>query len=73
MKEYYGWDDDSEVITIPLTFISSNHAILWTDLKPIFADVNDTARMAPKSVEEHITDKTKAVLYVGIDGNTGVY
>lgn len=73
MKEYYGWDDDSEIITTPLTFISTNHAILLADLKAVFADVNDTACLDPKSVEEHITDKTKAVLYVGIGGNAGDY
>lgn len=71
-KEYV-WDSDSEIITTPLTFVSSNHAILLAGLKAVFADVDDTLCLDPKSVEERITDKTKAVLYVGIGGNAGHY
>ncbi|MDE6432872.1 MAG: DegT/DnrJ/EryC1/StrS family aminotransferase [Lachnospiraceae bacterium] len=71
--EEYGWGEEDEVITTPLTFISSNHAILLAGLKPVFADVDDTLCLDPKSVRERITDKTKAVLFVGIGGNTGHY
>ena len=35
------WLDGDEVITSPLTFVSTNHAVLYSDLKPIFADVDD--------------------------------
>ncbi len=73
LKEENGWDDDAEVITTPLTFISSNHAILLANLKPVFADIDDTLCLDPKSVESKITDKTKAVLFVGLGGNTGHY
>ena len=72
-KEVNEWDDESEVITTPLTFISSNHAIMLAGLKPVFADVDDTLCLDPKSVKERITDKTKAVLFVGIGGNIGHY
>lgn len=67
------WADDDEVITTPLTFVSSNHAILLSKLKAVFADVNDTFCLDPKSVEERITPKTRAVLYVGLGGNVGDY
>lgn len=67
----YEWGEEDEVITTPLTFISSNHAILLAGLKPVFADVDDTLCLDPESVKERITDKTKAVLFVGIGGNTG--
>ena len=30
-KENYGWDDGDEVITTPLTFVSTNHAILYDE------------------------------------------
>lgn len=73
LREEYGWDDNAEVITTPLTFISTNHAILLSGLKPVFADVDDTLCLSPISVKEHITERTKAVLYVGIGGNTGHY
>lgn len=73
LKNENGWEDDAEVITTPITFISSNHAILLAGLKAVFADIDDTLCLDPKSVEERITDKTKAVLFVGIGGNTGHY
>ena len=73
LKEENGWDQDAEVITTPLTFISSNHAILLAGLKAVFADIDDTLCLDPQSVESRITDKTKAVLFVGLGGNTGHY
>ena len=73
LKQENQWGDDDEVITTPLTFVSTNHAILLAGLKPVFADVDDTLCLEPKSVEEHITDKTKAVLFVGLGGNTGQF
>ena len=71
LKEENHWDDDAEVITTPLTFVSTNHAILLAGLKAVFADIDDTLCLDPMSVEEHITEKTKAVLFVGLGGNTG--
>ena len=73
LKEGYCWQDGDEVITTPMTFISSNHAILLANLKPVFADIDDTLCLDPESVRSHITEKTKAVLYVGLGGNTGKY
>lgn len=73
LKQENGWDDDAEVITTPITFISTNHAILLAGLKAVFADVDDTLCLDPDSVRSRITDKTKAVLFVGLGGNTGNY
>ncbi|MDD3665045.1 MAG: DegT/DnrJ/EryC1/StrS family aminotransferase [Bacteroidales bacterium] len=73
LKQENGWEDDAEVITTPMTFVSSNHSILLAGLKAVFADVDDTMCLDPKSVKEKITDKTKAVLFVGMGGNTGNY
>lgn len=61
------------MITTPLTFVSTNHAILRAGLKPVFADVDDTLCLSPDSVRSRITDRTRAVLFVGIGGNTGHY
>lgn len=72
-KEKYDWADDDEVITTPLTFVSSNHAILLANLKAVFADVDDTLCLDPNDVEKKITSKTKAILYVGMGGNPGKY
>lgn len=41
LKDKYGWEDGDEVITTPLTFVSTNHAILYSNLRPIFADVDE--------------------------------
>lgn len=67
------WDDDAEVITTPLTFVSTNHAILYAGLKPVFADIDDSLCLDPASVEQRITEKTKALIFVGIGGNIGQY
>ena len=72
-KSKHGWSDDDEVITTPLTFVSTNHAILQTGLKPVFADVDEYLCLDPESVLKRITDKTKALIFVGMGGNTGRY
>ncbi|WP_298627804.1 DegT/DnrJ/EryC1/StrS aminotransferase family protein [uncultured Legionella sp.] len=72
-KKKYNWSDDDEVITTPLTFISTNHAILYAGMKPVFADVDQYLCLDPLSVEKHITPRTKAIIFVGIGGNIGQY
>lgn len=72
-KSKYGWASDDEVITTPLTFVSTNHAILYSGLQPVFADVDEHLCLDPKSVAERITSKTKALIFVGIGGNVGQY
>ena len=72
-KSKFQWTSDDEVITTPLTFISTNHAILYAGLKPVFADVDDSLCLDPESVRERISNKTKALIFVGIGGNTGQY
>ena len=65
------WEDDDEIISTPLTFISTNHAILLNNMKAVFADIDDTLCLDPESVKAKITSKTKAVIFVGLGGNTG--
>lgn len=72
-KSEEGWQDDDEVITTPLTFVSSNHAILYENLKPVFADVDQHLCLDPVDVEKKITSKTKAIIFVGLGGNVGQY
>jgi dTDP-4-amino-4,6-dideoxygalactose transaminase len=72
LKQEGHWQEGDEVITTPLTFVSSNHAILYEHLKPVFADVDDTLCLDPASIAERITPRTKAVCYVGLGGNTGM-
>ena len=70
-KTQEGWNDGDEIITTPLTFVSTNHSILYENLQPVFADVDETLCLNPESVEKLITDRTKAVMYVGMGGNAG--
>ena len=73
LKEQNGWQDGDEIISTPMTFVSTNHAILYNKMKVVFADVDEYLCLDPKSVEERITAKTKAVMFVGLGGNTGRY
>jgi dTDP-4-amino-4,6-dideoxygalactose transaminase len=68
-----GWAEGDEIITTPLTFVSSNHAILYERLKPVFADVDDSLCLDPADIERKITPRTRAVMFVGIGGNVGQY
>ena len=71
LKEQGSWQNEDEIITTPLTFVSTNHAILYSNLKPVFADIDEYLCLDPASIEERITPRTKAVMFVGLGGNTG--
>jgi len=59
-----------EVITTPLTFISTNHAIVYNQAKPVFADIEpDTLNIDPKSVGRLITPNTAAIVCVHYGGH----
>lgn len=73
LKEEYGWEDEDEIITTPLTFVSTNHAIIRSNMKAVFADVDDTFCLDPESVLEKITSRTRAIMFVGLGGNIGHY
>ena len=64
------WSSEAEIITTPLTFVSTNHAVLKNGYKCIFADVDDTFCLSEESVLERITHNTKAIIYVGYGGCT---
>jgi dTDP-4-amino-4,6-dideoxygalactose transaminase len=73
LKEHGGWKDGDEVITTPLTFVSTNHAILYESLRPVFADVDEHLCLDPAQVAARITPRTRAVCFVGMGGNPGRY
>lgn len=59
-----------EVITTPITDMGSVIGILNQNAIPVFADVDPyTYNLDPKSVEEKITDHTKAIEVVHLAGN----
>ncbi len=58
-----------EVITTPFTFAATSNSILYSDAKPIYADINPkTFNLDPEKIEEKITDKTKAIMPVHLYG-----
>lgn len=73
LKEEEGWGDGDEVITTPLTFVSTNHVLLHERLRPVFADVADDLCLDPESIESRVGPRTRAVMFVGLGGNPGRY
>jgi dTDP-4-amino-4,6-dideoxygalactose transaminase len=73
LKEEYGWDNDDEIISTSITFVSTNHAILYENMKIKFADVDENLCLDANSVFAKINSNTKAILFVGLGGNIGQY
>lgn len=64
-----GVGDGDELITTPITFAASANCALYCGGRPVFADINpDTYNIDPASVQEKITDRTKAVVAVDFTG-----
>lgn len=62
--------EGGEVITTPFTFVSTTHAIVRNNLKPVFCDIKpDNYTIDPKKIEALITDKTVAIIPVHVYGN----
>lgn len=71
LKLQNGWQDGDEVITTPITFVSTPHSILYENLHATFADVDEYLCLDPEDVERKITEKTRAVIFVGYGGRIG--
>ena len=62
--------EGGEVITTSMTFISTNHCILYEKATPVFADIEeDTLNIDPDSIEQLITPNTKAIIVVHYGGH----
>ena len=60
-----------EVISTPMTFIASNHAILLAGARPVFCDIEaDTLNVDVEDIENRITPETKAILAVHYGGQS---
>ena len=60
-----------EVITVPYTWISTAEMIALIGAKPVFVDIDEqTLNMDARLLETAITEKTKAIMPVGIYGQT---
>jgi len=59
-----------EVVSTPFTFIATNTAILEVGARPVFADISyDNLNLNPRSIEDKITSRTKAIICVHYGGN----
>lgn len=66
----FNFPKNSEVITTPITFISTAFAPLYCNLKPVFADIQeDTLNINPEEIKKKITPKTKAIIPVHYGGH----
>lgn len=66
-----GIEPGDEVITVPYTWISTAEMIALIGAKPVFVDIEpDSWNIDPTQVEAAITERTKAIMPVGIYGQT---
>jgi len=66
----YGINEGDEIIVPSFTFIATANAPLFVGARPVFADIErETLGLDPDSVQENITDKTKAVLPIHYGGS----
>jgi dTDP-4-amino-4,6-dideoxygalactose transaminase len=62
-------DLSGEVITTPFTFPATPHALSWSGITPVFADLDpERLTLAPAAVEASITSRTTAILGVHVYG-----
>lgn len=61
--------ESKEVITTPMTFVSTNEVLLYERLVPVFADIEyGTLNIDVKEIESKITKKTGAIMIVHYGG-----
>ena len=68
--EVSGVGPGDEVLTISMTFISTNHAILEAGATPVFVDIDaSTLNMDIDAARAKVTPRTKAIIVVHYGGN----
>ncbi len=63
-----GDDPDDEVITVSHTFVASISVIVQAGAKPVLVDVGDDFLIDISKIEEAITENTKAIIPVDLNG-----
>jgi len=66
----FGIGAGDEVITTPITFVSTVSSIIYAGATPVFADVQpDTLNIDPACIEAAITERTRAIIPVHLYGH----
>ena len=59
-----------EVITTPFTHVASSGTLVWEGCTPVYCDIDpQTLNIDPTQIEQHITEKTSAILAVHVYSN----
>jgi perosamine synthetase len=62
--------EGSEVITTAMTFVSTNHVILYNNAIPVFADIEeDTLNISAAEIEKLVSPRTRAIVVVHYGGH----
>ena len=64
-----GVKSGDEVIIPSFTFVATAEAVIETGATPVIVDIDKSLNMCPKSFENAVTDKTRAVIPVHMMGN----
>jgi dTDP-4-amino-4,6-dideoxygalactose transaminase len=57
-----------EVITTPMTFCATVHAILHAGATPVLADIGSDGNIDPEQIQHRITSRTRAIIPVHLAG-----
>jgi CDP-6-deoxy-D-xylo-4-hexulose-3-dehydrase len=69
-KEYFKWENDSEVIISAVGFPTTAAPVIQNNLKPVFIDIEwNTLNFDLTKIEEKITNKTVAIFLSPVLGN----
>lgn len=64
-----GLKPGDEVIVPAYAFVAAAQAVLSNNAIPVFADIDSTCTISPKSIQRSISRKTKAIVVVHMFGN----
>lgn len=63
-------DITGEVITTPFSFVATSHVLLWSNIKPVFVDIeSEYLNINPEKIRSAITKNTTAIMPVHVFGN----
>jgi CDP-6-deoxy-D-xylo-4-hexulose-3-dehydrase len=72
LKDFFGWQDDDEIIVSVVGFPTTTNSVLQNNLQPVFVDINwDDLNWNIESIIQSIGPKTRAIFCSPVLGNPG--